>query len=262
MKDKVSGLLGSISLRDAIVGALVGMLITTAFQPFLVSTMTDFYVHTGVYDKPDVDIEFSEMDMTYPAGTEVPDFDNLKWRNKYSVYRMAITNSGQKTIQDLEVTTPLPGCAVFVNTDGPSVDGDYEVDDVLSMRFSNGTENQTGITSYQCSKKVSTDFLDPKDTLVVEFVVKRDFKSCDMLLGVFENPDIIAEYRWEVAGHFYSESKISQKRTLWNGFAEFSHSNPGKGFFIDEINGRHYGPFIRTNRSSFRDGVQQCGVNW
>lgn len=262
MRDRLSKFTKAISWHEVVIGAIVGLLISTAFQPFLVSGMTDVYVQTGVYDRPELEVEFNEFDIKYPPGTEVPEFDDLEWKNNYTVYRFKVTNSGEKTIQDLEITTPLPGCAIYVNTAGPAVSGDYKVDDVVTVRYSNGTLDKTEITNYQCSKEISTEFLDPSDTLIVEFVVKDEFQRCDLLLGAPDNPDIITKYRWEVAGQYYSESEAIRKENIWNGFRDFTQKNPGKGSFMDEIEGRSYGAFIRTNTSSLAEGMQKCGVTW
>lgn len=264
MKERLFEWVRSFKKKDVLAGVILSLILAALIQPFLVTIATEFWIFLGIgqYETPEPQIEFSESNTDYPNGVQVKYFEGIKWSEDYTLYRMKVKNPSNKVIQDLQVHAPLPGCVVYTNKEGPAVGGDYETDNVLDTRMSGADPNETNITKWHCSKSIKTDFIDPSEQIVVEFVVKDSFDKCDLLLGVANRPVIVVEYRWEIAGQLQSEYMYHTSGELTQPWNKFVENNPAKGTMITEIRNRKFGAFIPTNKSSLEKGMNECGATF
>ncbi|MFD1511738.1 hypothetical protein [Halomarina rubra] len=262
MFERIKKRILSLSRHDAIVGGVVGLIIAAVFQPFLVAFVTDIYVGVGApgYKAPSIETEFSQGKESFEPGSEVIYFENLTWKSEYQLYRVKIDNNGDQLVRDLKVTVPLPGCVEHVNTEGPAVQGDYDIEDTITARMSGSGLKDSPIEPHQCSKVIQANFLDPGESITVEFIVTDKFEKCDLLNGIPDNPDIITTYRWSVSNSVYKEVEYNRDTELWSKFTEFTQHQQGKGMFMDMVENRRYGAFLVTDQESMKQGMERCGA--
>lgn len=212
MKDSIKSYIKNRDWPDlvtgAIIGAVIGLVLTSFASPALNPHVTRFYEDTGRYSPPTVSVEINETGEFHPVNSSVEDFDGLKWKDGYSVYRTQIQNTGENPIEQLELTWRAPGCIVYSNTEGSTAGGDFS----LSNRGTYGIYSDTplDIDQYQCTKviEVINGELSPDESLAVEFVVKSDFDKCDVLIDLNPINRHLLRYTWEKNGVRFDEQRL------------------------------------------------------
>lgn len=259
----------SISWKDAVIGALlgaiVGVVFSAALSPYVISFVNDQYMKAGApgYEPPPVKTELSKEDVWYPNGTEVPEFGNLTWKNEYEVYHLLIKNEGNKVARDVEVYSPLPGCIHYVNKDGAGAGGDFNTREIVSVREQGGDPSKNPVRELSCSKFITTDYLDPGDSIGVEFIVTDRFNRCDFLIGLHLRSEIVTTYRWEKAGSYYSTRRSHPQNHLENEYNEVAKRIEQQGTvkFVNSYHNRKYAVAIMANGDTLKEAGQKCGVH-
>lgn len=192
-------------ILGAVIGAVIGLLVTSFATPFLNPHVTRFYEDVGHYSAPPVSVDIQKTGEHHPINSSVQDFEDLRWQDDYSVYRIQIRNEGRKSVDQLKFIWRAPGCVVYTNTDGPTAGGQFSLDNRGTYGiFSNVSLD---IDRYQCTKviQVVEGELSPDETLAVEFVVTSDFDKCDVLIDLNPRNLHLLEYTWEKNGIRFNE---------------------------------------------------------
>lgn len=268
MRDSLKTISDSANWKQLLLGALVGLLVTAVFQPWVMSEATDIKKNLNApgYSEPDIDIQFNYQKLEFSEGTRIEDFGNLTWNDSYAAYQLWVKNRGDKPIRDVDVYLPLPGCIQYINKDGPAASGEFEVTNMLTYRRTGSTKwDEVPAEAYVCSKSIQTQALWPGDHFAVEFVVIKKFDRCDILTGVPVKPKdakIVTTYRWQKLNNHYSETEhtaISDTRADGRFEAAFGNLQ-AVGKPAGTYGKQKYGIFIVSNRSSFGGAKAECGI--
>jgi len=259
MKQRLRGLLENLSLQDALLGALVGLVLSAAIQPFALAFFTDVWVEVGApgHTPPPVNSDLTKLQTGHYDGENVEQYDNLTWREGYETYRVVIENEGGKPVYNLKARIPLPGCIIGVSKDTPFSEGDYDLTDQISA----GVGGNRSTERYQCSKIINADQLFPGEKIVVDFVIEDEFESCDVLAGVHGTPELITEYQWRKTNQIYSEVSFDSVPDLKSEFSQFREANSGTMIEAGSPHGRVYGvliPYNLSNVSNPRGVLDKC----
>jgi len=194
-------------IAGAVVGAVVGLILTSLAAPALNPHVTRFYEDSGWYSAPPVSVEIQDTGEYHPVNSSVEDFDGLTWKSEFSVYRVKIQNTGNKPVSQLEFMWRAPGCVVYSNTDGPTAGGQFS----LTNRGTYGISSNVPMTidRYQCTKviEVVNGELSPGESLAAEFVVKSKFDKCDVLIDLNPRNLHSLNYTWKKNGVRFDEER-------------------------------------------------------
>lgn len=201
-------------------GLLAGFLISVLIQPFAVSFATDVFVFVGApgYEEPHIESEFDGVGTIYKQNQAVNDFEGLHWKSDFELVRFWISNPTTRFLQNVKVTLPLPSCAVYTNTEGPSVHGDYSVSNPHTARIQSVDALQG--KDYSCTKEINLGTLAPDESASVEFVIRQEFSKCDRLTGIHPENEYTIKYVWR------AHNKIFQKEET----VSFEDFNPQENY--------------------------------
>ena len=194
-------------IAGAVIGAVIGLLLTSFASPILSPHATIFYESAGLYSPPPVHVEIQETGAYYPINSSVEDYEGLVWKKEYSTYRVLLRNDGEQPVEQLQFTWRAPGCIVYSNTDGPAATGHYS----LSNRGTYGiySDAPLAIDRYQCTVviKVVEGELSPGEALAAEFVVSSKFEKCDVLIDLNPRNLHLLTYTWVKNGVLFHEQR-------------------------------------------------------
>ena len=261
MRDKAKSILNELSFKDAFLGAVVGLLISAAIQPFAIAAFTDMYVSMGApgHTPPPLDVEVSKMENSFSEGERLEEYENLVWNDSYERYRVTIENTGGKAAYDIETRVPLPGCIVGISQDTAF----SETEVILTNQLAGRLNGNLSEAEYDCSKIINANQLFPGERIVVDFVIKDEFSDCDVLIGFHHGAETITEYQWRKSTQIYSEVAYQRSADLEPEFEEFRKDNPGVLLEAAEPHGRTYSVLIPYNVSSVsspREVLNECHI--
>lgn len=260
MREIIARFLRDRSWGDLIMGAVIGLVLTSFASPTLTPHATRFYENTGYYPSPTVDVFIQDTGEYHPIGESVYDFEGLEWDQNFTVYRIVIRNDGDNPVEQLEFTWRAPGCIVYSNTEGPSVRGSYS----LRNRKTVGVFSDTplSISQYQCTKIIAIDEgeLSPGESIAVEFVTTLTFERCDVLIDLNPRNLHSLEYTWVKNGVRFDESRIVSPEEL-NGVYKSAQNTSfvGTQQSVQFSSGIYVHNFVVGVRGdSIEKAVEQC----
>lgn len=261
MKKRLREIVSGLSLKDALLGALVGLVLSAAIQPFAIGFFTDVWVGVGApgHTPPPIESDMSKLQTAHVPGEPAGEYGNLTWEKEYETYRIVIENKGRKSAYNLKTRVPFPGCIVGVSKDTPFSEGDF----TLTNQISAGIDGDNSHSRHECSKIINSDQLFPGEKIVVDFVIKDQFEQCDVLVGVHDSLEIIMEYQWRKTNQIYSEVVFDSVPGLESEFSQFREANSGAMIEAGNPYNRVYGVLIPHNLSGVsapRDVLNQCSI--
>lgn len=248
-------------------GVLAGFLISVLLQPFAVSWATQAYVAVGApgFERPEVNTTYDGIATIYEPGQEIPDYEGLEWESDYEVVRFTIENPSNRYLRDVQVYLPLPSCSVYTNSQGPSVSGDYQVNDLHTARIQ--STRQIHGERYSCSKKIDLGTMSPNEKASVEFVIRQKFDKCDKLLGISPGNRYYINYRWQERNVLFEETKevnISEVSDFdLRDLGTFLESEPATQIGPQSVEGLEmevWAMILGVDNSSYEGALKQCQV--
>jgi len=261
MKTRLKRFIKGLSFKDALLGAMVGLILSAAIQPFALAFFTDIWVEVGApgHTPPTVEARMSQLESSNTPGQTVDGYGNLTWREGFEEYRVVIENQGSKPAYDIETRIPFPGCIVSTSTDTPFTEQEPTLTDQISVEVGGSSPDKT----YECSKVINTDRLFPDETVVVDFIIRDQFEECAVLGGFHDGTELITQYRWRKANQMYTNVVFDSESSIRNEFDKFREENPGVIIEAGTPYGRSYGVLIRYNVSDVaepRSVIGRCGL--
>lgn len=250
MRLRAREFLTDLSWKDAMLGALVGLVLSAAIQPFALAFFTDLWVEVGApgHTPPPVEAGMSKMETGHVPGEKADGYGNLTWKEGYEEYRVVIKNNGSNPAYDLETRVPFPGCIVGIAENNPFSEEDYG----LTNQLETDIDGAVPESKYRCSRIINTDRLFPGEQIVVDFVIRDQFDQCDVLLGYHDGPELITQYRWQKANQIYTKVVFDSERNLTSEFKQFRRDNPG--VMIEQAT-----PMIASTAFWFLPISRKCG---
>lgn len=261
MKERVAAFVSRLDWANLILGAVIGLLLSSFASPALNPHATRLYEQQGWYSAPPVNVNIENTGEFHPVNSTVEDFEGLRWQSDYSVYRVQIQNTGEKAVDQLKFTWRAPGCIVYSNTDGPTAGGHYS----LNNRGTYGIfSNQSlAINRYQCTKviEVVEGELKPDESLAVEFVVTNEFEKCDVLIDANPLNRHLLEYTWEKNGVRFAEEDLIHPDHLEATYQEVQSTQfVGTRESLTLSSGKHIHSFVVGVRGeTLEEAVSKCG---
>ncbi|QUO48992.1 hypothetical protein [Halorubrum ruber] len=272
MSDLLSEIIAKLRPEDGldwhgfIVGAVVAMVIAVLFQPYLATAATNLKVSVGApgYQEPNVDVSVNEMPVIYPENVSVDDFDGLKWKEDYSLYRVQIENTADKPVEDVELSLRLPGCSIYTNLEGPGITEGMDSDNYIQPRITfdleppDGYENR--LSTLGCTKQIEISNLPSNEVRTVEYVVTREFSRCDFISGYKPTPEYNLTYQWTADSEEYGV-ELSDRVSGLDDDYESARSPGGVGIqtTLYPSNGEvSYAYLVNVSAPSLEEGMKKC----
>lgn len=182
-----------------LLGGILSVAIYALLAPYLTPAVTGMFVDAGMpgFEEPTVETRVEKIPVGYAEDQMIAKFDGLPWNNSYEKYEMSITNSGSRTVEDLETTVHFPGCVVtyrqisstesalrILGADGPTLIG----------------KNINQPRTRDCSATLRVEELDPDESVLIEFVISSRFRRCTFLHGLDPKRRFSLNFSWEING--------------------------------------------------------------
>lgn len=245
-----------INTTSIIVGAIAAIVISAIVGPIITGAIAHGANDMGIppYKSPRLDISMTGGTGYTVKGEDLEEFDGTKYNSTVRLYEIQISNPGNKPIQDVDVSTPLPGCVKDYKTSG--VGSTASVIDYVTVDLKGQSE---GIDVYSCSKTISIEQLDPGDTVSVRFLLLVSFDRCDFLHGVGIENQMVYNYQWQKNGIRFFESRtrvIGFDQDFRDAFGELDYPVV-KGKSV-QPNGVLYTNFILVNSTDIPHAMGKC----
>lgn len=243
-----------------IVGAIIGVFVTSLASPFIGAAATHLYAGVGIYDGPNVETSIEKSDEYHPSGQPVEEYGGLIWNESYDVYRIEIWNTNERPVDRLKLRWNAPGCIVHSNTEGEMIYGEYWLHNRYSLEIS--TRSNLSIQKMSCTKvlEMTESSLGQDERLAVEFVVTQEFETCDVLVDSNPVNEHDLMYRWSVDGVSFTEERTLSPPSVEADYAairEISFEGTHEWILTDsDKQGQHY--VVGKRGSTFTEAVQKC----
>lgn len=246
-----------VNTISILAGALAAILISAAIGPI----MTGWVAHTAndynlrPYQSPSPEVVLIGGGGEYTVqGEDLDDMGGVIYNDSIEVYQLQVKNPGNRSIKNVDVHIPLPGCEVSSRLGGFGTDP--QLVDYVSLNLRGQSE---GVDRYSCSKTLVIDELDPGDTSSATFALRTSFQKCDLLEGVGEKDQIEVNYQWQKNGIRFHETEwldMEREEEFQDAFGGIDRIGV-KGKWVDTKKNTYYSAIVK-NATSIPDGMGQC----
>lgn len=245
-------------------GILLGFIVSVVASPWVNVAIAEVAHKTDApgYGKADLDFAMQRTNvLAYHQGQKVEYYNGLTWDDEYRIYELSIEHNGERTLKNVKIDVPLPGCVVYTKDSGEGVRGIYEVRNPIGVSIR--ASNESVIQKYPCTKRIVTEQLSPSQEIRVEFVVTRKFDDCDLLVGYRNNPEtsnIRVQYYFEKRGHVMKEQLTAGTPADDYRFKQ-PLDRPSTGMYqiVRGDLGEYPVLILGKQANSFKDAVAKCG---
>lgn len=261
MRNRVSEKWNEIGWYGIILGAVAGVVVSTFLGPYLTYAGVHGLnsVNAPLYETPQVEITVTNESNFYENGQEVPEFNEIVWKEEYEVYKISVNNKGKQMIRDLQLYMPLPGCGIYTEKEGPGVGGKYDSENIFTMRLVPSARG--GIDLFHCGKKFSADNVGPNEGFSTRIVVKQKFDTCDVLVGFNPTARPRIKYSWYENGIRLEENTtvpVEQLNEEYHQAKKLHVSNAIQGPG-DRVEGTYFSTVILgVDAENMNKGIKTC----
>lgn len=246
-----------IDLGKLIAGALVAIVISSAFSPMIGGFVAHKFhdLNLPPYQGPEMEIQVTDLEGYAVHGEDLEELGGIEYNDSIGIYDVKIVNKGNTPISSTEVNIPFPSCVI--ESQSGNIEADVKLTDFVTLDLRGQGE---GLKELSCSQTIAIDELDPSERISVRYATYREFERCDLAQGVAKENTIRYEYQWSKNGfRFVERGKIGMG--LGDKFLEYSplqYDNITRYGNIDAKGVNYTSVIVGLEKETFPDAMGTC----